>query len=159
MPEYPAITLWQPWATLVAAGLKPYEFRHWPAPRALWGRRVAIHAGARPMRRVELQGLLRSIEKDSGWGTALRPGAAELVDRALTAPRSLPLASVLCLATLHEPRRPVVLFGRDVADSDRIDKHVWAWPLTDITRLEPYVPATGRQGWWMWHQQEEDRAA
>src|SRR5215212_7204780 len=34
-----ALTIWQPWATLVIADCKPYEFRTWPAPRPLWGKR------------------------------------------------------------------------------------------------------------------------
>lgn len=46
--SYPTITLWQPWATLVAAGAKPFEFRAWPAPQRLWGRRVAGHTGTMP---------------------------------------------------------------------------------------------------------------
>lgn len=30
-----AITLWQPWASLVAVGAKKYETRSWPAPKSL----------------------------------------------------------------------------------------------------------------------------
>jgi hypothetical protein len=45
--KLPALTIWQPWATLVIADCKPYEFRTWPAPRHLWGKRIAIHAAAR----------------------------------------------------------------------------------------------------------------
>ena len=42
-----AITLWQPWATLVALGVKTVETRPGPAPLRLVGERVAIHAAAR----------------------------------------------------------------------------------------------------------------
>jgi hypothetical protein len=42
-----AITLWQPWASLVAIGVKTIETRAWPAPRSLIGQRIAIHAAAR----------------------------------------------------------------------------------------------------------------
>ena len=55
---YPTITLWQPWATLVAAGAKPFEFRHWAAPKRLWRQRVAIHAGARAVSKTEIRELL-----------------------------------------------------------------------------------------------------
>ncbi len=41
----PAITLWQPWAAVVAAGLKPVENRPWPPPASIRGKRIAIHAG------------------------------------------------------------------------------------------------------------------
>ena len=39
-----AITLHQPWATLVALRLKAYETRSWKPPKNLIGERIAIHA-------------------------------------------------------------------------------------------------------------------
>ena len=38
-----AISLWQPWASLIAAGVKPYETRHWSPPRELIGQRIATY--------------------------------------------------------------------------------------------------------------------
>ncbi len=155
----PAITLWQPWATLVSAGAKPFEFRGWPAPRRLWGKRVAVmspsHAGARPMRRGELQDLLLRLQGDDAPETGLvAERAIEVLERALSAPGTLPRASVLCLATLGEPIRDEALAARlglpSVNDSDRTQHSSWGWPLTGIERLEPFVPARGAQGWWAW---------
>ena len=40
-----AITLKQPWASLVASGLKQVENRTWAVPRSIRGERIAIHAG------------------------------------------------------------------------------------------------------------------
>lgn len=40
-----ALTLKQPWATIVALGLKPVENRSWKLPDALMGEDFAIHAG------------------------------------------------------------------------------------------------------------------
>ena len=42
-----AITLHQPWASLIALGIKTVETRSWPAPARLVGRTIAIHAGKR----------------------------------------------------------------------------------------------------------------
>lgn len=43
-----AITLWQPWASLIAEGAKTIETRPFPHPwRSAVGERVAIHAAAR----------------------------------------------------------------------------------------------------------------
>lgn len=39
-----ALSLHQPWATLIAAGAKVYETRSWPPPRGLIGQPLAIHA-------------------------------------------------------------------------------------------------------------------
>jgi hypothetical protein len=40
-----ALTLWQPWAQIVVAGLKMVENRPWPLWHSMTGRQVAIHAG------------------------------------------------------------------------------------------------------------------
>lgn len=53
MISLPALTIWQPWASLIVADAKPWEFRGWAAPKAYRGKRIAIHAGARPPRAGE----------------------------------------------------------------------------------------------------------
>ena len=40
-----ALTLHQPYATLIARGQKWYETRSWQPPVSLYGQRIAIHAG------------------------------------------------------------------------------------------------------------------
>ena len=42
-----AITLHQPWATLIADGAKTIETRSWRPPQTLIGQRIVIHAGKR----------------------------------------------------------------------------------------------------------------
>jgi hypothetical protein len=60
-----ALTLWQPWASLVVANAKPYEFRgrsyraYVNPPRA--GDRIAVHAAARPARLTEIETILARI--------------------------------------------------------------------------------------------------
>ena len=49
-PVY-AITLHQPWASLIALGVKTVETRSWPAPARLVGQRIAVHAGKYLVRR------------------------------------------------------------------------------------------------------------
>ena len=39
-----AISLWQPWASLMADGRKKIEARHWHPPAYLLGQELAIHA-------------------------------------------------------------------------------------------------------------------
>ena len=41
----PALTLWQPWAAVIAAGFKLIENRPWLPPPSIRGERIAIHAG------------------------------------------------------------------------------------------------------------------
>lgn len=44
MSGLPVLTLHQPWASLIALGVKTIETRSWPAPKGLIGERIGIHA-------------------------------------------------------------------------------------------------------------------
>lgn len=161
---YPTITVWQPWATLIAEEAKQFEFRGWSSPPALWGRRIAIHAGARPVRRQEVQELLLKLRSPRAAETAVDPAiAVPILEQCLVAPGCLPLSSVLCTATLGRPLRNAALAAAlgatFVNDSDRAAHSNWGWPLRDIRRLEPPQPAKGAQGFWNWTPAAEGRAA
>lgn len=152
--SYPALTIWQPWASLIAAGAKPHEWRGWPAPNAYIGKRIAIHAGARKPSQREMHELLYQLRTEGEAGTSLVPSVAiPLLEKWASAPGMLPLRSVLCLATLGTPiTAGEYATGRRGIDSDRIDHQKWGWPLRDIHVLTPFVPATGAQGIWTWRQ-------
>lgn len=168
MTTLPALTVWQPWATLIAIGAKPYEFRKWRAPKAHRGRRIAIHAAARPVRARELAGLIESLCGPRAWETCLDAKLAlPLLDAAWEATRGrpsgaelamLPLSAVVATAMLGEPRRGEAVaaefggpaFEGTLNDSDRDEHCQWGWPLADVERLEPPAPARGAQGFWTW---------
>ena len=155
MTAYPTITLWQPWATLVAYDCKPFEFRSWAAPRGLIGRRVAVHASVRKPSMVEVRALLVKLHSAAWRETGLRRDLAIQVLEALKADLSdMPRGAVMCLATLGQPIRnnelAAALGLEHVNDSNRGEHSNWGWPLTDVQRLEPSVPAKGSQGWWTW---------
>lgn len=42
------LSIRQPWASLILLGIKRIENRSWPAPSALIGQRLAIHAARKP---------------------------------------------------------------------------------------------------------------
>jgi hypothetical protein len=153
--QIPAITVWQPWATLIAIGAKPFEFRGWAAPVHYQGKRIAIHAGARPVRIAEVRNLLLELHSSFWRETGLlREISIKLLERTLLNPRGLPLSSVICVATLGQPIRDAEL-ARElgvtlILDSDRGEHSSWAWPLTDISAVRPYAPARGKQGFWRW---------
>jgi hypothetical protein len=148
-----AITLWQPWASLIVEGLKPYEFRGWPAPRSLVGQRIAIHAGARAISRAETAELILRLRTDEAWTTCLRPGALAFLERVHAQPAMLSLSAVVATAVLGQPIRSAAIvgeFGGPVNDSDRNQHSNWAWPLSAIDPIRPPVPARGAQGFWEW---------
>lgn len=158
MTVYPAITIWQPWATLIIEGLKPFEFRGWPAPRAHWGKRVAIHAAARVPKRQEVLELIARLEADGARGQALDlPGSLALLRGVVNNLHLLPLSSVLGLATLGQPLTPDQVRRKWSNDSDRDAHFNFAWPLTDIEPLRPIVPAKGAQGFWSWADTDPSR--
>lgn len=159
MGHFPALTVWQPWASLIVEGFKPYEFRRWPVHRALVGERIAIHAGARPVRVKEIEELITALlDPATAPLTGLRPRGETLafLRQVYFAPGSLPLSSILGTAILGTPVRSdrlAVELGIELFnDSNRRLEFNYAWPLTEIRRLEPFVPARGKQGIWRWEE-------
>lgn len=64
-----AITLWQPWASLMAEGIKTVETRSRPYP---WGKaigeRVVLHSAVRPMKHALVMGdWIADLDVDAGW--------------------------------------------------------------------------------------------
>ncbi len=153
--SFPAITIWQPWATLIAEGAKRYEFRSWAPSGRMVGRRIAIHAGARAVRKEELQGLLLKLQRSEWRETGIDPAIAiPILERAIQAPKGMPLSSVLCTAVLGRPLRnrelAAALGTEFINDSDRDEHSNYGWPLTEIQKVVPFAPAKGSQGWWEW---------
>lgn len=156
-----ALTIWQPWASLIIAGAKPYEFRGWKLPASMIGQRIVIHAAARKSDPTATMGLFNTliewdyddIGRELAAETCLIPEKAiPVLRRALAG--DLPQSAGLGTAVLGEPR-----LGTEVAtefgvpranDSDR-DQHAnWAWPLTDIDPWPTPIPMRGAQGFWNW---------
>lgn len=148
-----AITVWQPWASLIIEGFKPYEFRCWDAPKSLHNTRIAIHAAARPTRRDEIVDLIVRLKTGGAHSPCLHPAALEWLERASVAPGRLFLSSVLGTAVLGQPLRASQIvheFGVVANDSDRDEHFNWAWPMREIERFSEPVPARGAQGFWKW---------
>lgn len=145
-----ALTLWQPWSSLVVLDAKPYEFRHWDYrtryPK-LEGQRIVIHAAARPIKTDEVLEILYRIEEGT---SALREEIARpLLERILAAHGKgvVELSAGLGTAILGKPRRTSALFTGQISERD-IDPNVWAWPLTDIEKWDEPIPRRGHQGFW-----------
>jgi hypothetical protein len=101
-----ALTIWQPWASLIMAGYKPYEVRIWRAPRHLWGTRIAMHVAACPVRKAEVAEWLLRLRGHDGWSTALiREPAIENLEKVHASPGILLRSAMLGTAIFGEPRR------------------------------------------------------
>lgn len=151
-----ALTVWQPWASLIAVGAKPYEFRSWPAPAWIVGQRIAIHAGVRKPKRGEIEQLRLICRTGKGRRAGLFEAEALPI---LEHPEALWFGAIVCTAVVGEPIHAstgLPALGIERNDSDRREHFNWAWPLTDVARLAPPVPARGAQGFWNWNGGESD---
>jgi hypothetical protein len=179
-----AITVWQPWCSLILIGAKPYEFRSSPYTRYVnppkVGERIALQAGARPVRRSEVAELVERLERNDpaespclhvdialpflrGVLAGLPPKRAKwsgggLFDatrpEGLPAPIVLPHSVVLCTARLGEPKRGdrcAEEFGRPRLPAFAGASYNWGWPLLDIEPVMPPEEASGMQGFWEWN--------
>ena len=97
-----ALTVWQPWASLIAHGWKPYEFRGWRAPAAFVGERIAIHAGARKPRESEIWEVRCDIEEPGPWGISM--DARQFLWE--TGRHEYSLGAIVATAVLGEPISP-----------------------------------------------------
>ena len=127
-----ALTIWQPWASLIAAGVKVNETRSWTPPYALIGETIAIHAAARPvLRPSEYSPVLLTIVLDTfGVGPWLLPRGAVIATARLT-----------LVVRTEEIRNPDALGDYSPGR--------FAWLLEEIVPIDP-VPARGYQRFWEW---------
>ncbi len=149
-----ALTIWQPWASLIMVGAKPFEFRGWDfqkRERGLVGQRIVIHAGAREVKPAEVEDLLRRVGGEDDMTGLVIDVARELLERVRAAHkyRLLPLSAGLGTVKLGRPRNAGLIFGANVADSDR-GAFNFAWPLADVRPFAAPIPMRGAQGFWNW---------
>lgn len=126
------ISLWQPWASLIAAGVKRHETRHWPT-----GHRgpIAIHAA----KTVDMAGAPDALCEavfGQGWQHTLPRGGVVAVGDLVHCRRAETIAEYLTRADLEAGN---FAFGR------------YAWRIDKVRRLAHPIPLVGRQGLFNWH--------
>jgi hypothetical protein len=150
-----ALTIRQPWASLIVAGAKPFEFRTWRPHASVIGQRIAIHAGLGRVSKTEAARLFVNL-RDGNPATCL--AEATLTDAALPIlarawepnGEPLPAGAVVGTVIIGSPQT-----GADVAaeycmpfDDRPGHPECWAWPLLDVQRWPLPVPWKGNQGLW-----------
>lgn len=138
LPEWIlALTVWQPWASLIAYGLKEYETRHWRFPPGAKGKLVAIHSAKR-------------------WTASEQRAARHLEQfyRHLQPPiQDYPLGAIVAIVRMVECVPSELLLRRlsplEKACGD-YSPNRFGWRMELVQRLTTPVPAAGQQGFWMW---------
>jgi hypothetical protein len=136
-----ALTLTQPWASLVVAGTKRYETRGWRPPT--FGR-IAIHAAkAFPDDAIdfaiELQvdGVLPVAEGHSPWALQPLPRGAVIGE----------VTVVRIITTESGGARALSALERQLGD---YTPGRYAWELVDPVVYDEPIPARGMLGLWEW---------
>ena len=169
-----AISLWQPWASLIACGAKPFETRHWSPPRHLIGQTIAIHAA----KKIDRDAADFALELMSGDYDNEYAGLSANLKRACESPPTLagkfvcvtmPIGCVVATARLDaafhlgaaatETAHPAAsVTGRLVSrplpacftvrydDFGDYAPGRWAWLLTEVRAVTPLVAVKGAQG-------------
>ena len=139
-----ALTLWQPWASLVALGEKRIETRCWSTA---YRGPLAIHAAAR----------IPSFCGLSRLNTSFRMEVAEVLGVRLTSVdaeiRKLPISAVLCVVNLVEIEE--TRCTREYAcEREKIfgnyEDGRYAWFLEMVEKFTEPIPAKGNRMLWNW---------
>lgn len=150
-----AFTVYQPWASLIMIGAKPYEFRKWSfvarkvgiAP----GDRIGIHAAARPVKPAEVLDIKNRLDDPNCSTGLIADKARALIDRLLMARKCqgvIETSALLGTVKIGEPLLSTEIFPQWkglVNDSDRLEHCKYAWPMNDPRQIIA-KPMNGAQG-------------
>jgi len=129
------ITLWQPWATLIAIGAKQFETRSWAVS---FRDQLAIHAAKRPADARELNPAIVSALAGVG----------------IVNLQQLTYGCVVCTVNLIDCLRTEDAIAQGlISDAERAFGDYrpgrFAWQLSDVQPVDN-MPARGGQGLWHW---------
>ena len=154
-PTMKALTINQPWASLIACGAKTIETRSWCPPATVIGKRIAIHAS----KMVFTQGLKGSLREDWSeffeavenvlgyeWQTAL-PRGAVVATAVLESYWGIPTFNAETMLSMRTRIRRAPEKDNEFVFGDYTDGQV-AWVLTDAQTVDPPFPARGYQKFW-----------
>ena len=148
-----ALTLNQPYATLIAAGIKSIETRSWAPARKHIGTRIAIHAGKTLAKSFHVS--TGKIAANYHWprGRVIATAKLAAVEKVVAGPGYwVSVNGMLTLAVRTDGHRPAgmsPLVSVDPHGDFSIGRYRWF--LEDIEALDPPVPAKGMLGLWEWN--------
>jgi activating signal cointegrator 1 len=140
----PAISVWQPWASLLAHGIKIHETRSWAPSAAYLGRSFAICA-AKVTTGLDHYASSVGDGPDHPRTVALR----RLFALGVNLDR-MPFGAVVGIGTLVEAIRMPPLESEQPGAMERAlgdwTPGRWAWRFENMQRLPEPIPVQGKQG-------------
>jgi hypothetical protein len=155
-----AITLYQPWASLMACDAKRIETRSWPPHGLRPGDKIAIHAGKHfdyEIRRTCTEEPFKSTLVDA-FRRGLLAGSTSEDGQPQLLLRDLPLGAIVAVATFtnwyrttaYELQELLRQRGPRERDFGNYAPDRCAWVFRDIRPLRTPISARGAQGIWEW---------
>lgn len=163
-----ALTIWQPWASLLACGAKRYETRSWPTR---YRGPIAIHAAMISPFRVSLSPECKGVIADEVLNSHRCPLLRDM-------PRGAVIATAELVNVWHIVYHPgldvdtasKIDIGAESMTNDKHDPHFgdyfvptekeiilgdwtpgrYAWELSNVKMLPEPIPIKGKQGLWNW---------
>jgi activating signal cointegrator 1 len=124
-----AISLWQPWASLIADGRKKIETRHWRPPAWAVGQPLAIHATMK---------VDADFSRECGYD-----------------PLTIPRGCVVAIVRLDKFEKFTEAFQKEImlypeGRYGDFEMGRFGWFCTLIEKLNPPIAARGYQSLWKW---------
>lgn len=119
------VTLKQPWATLVAEGLKKYEFRSW---KYSYRGEILIHAGM-------------GVDKDA-------MGKFEHLNLSYPQARIVAKVRILDCIELNEEINKEIIQENELVYGHKVDRTGYAWKLELMEKINEEKEVKGKQGIW-----------
>lgn len=154
------VTLWQPYAGLIAAGAKTIETRSWAPHEAAHMKPLYIHAAA------SAPAITRGVIDTVSWMWARSRPRGAIVARCLLTgwaqvkrltgpghPGVYPIAEICIASAMTSPQARAHEFDIGRIQTDGYGDYTpgrWLWMLDDIEKIVPPIPAKGRQRIWQW---------
>ncbi len=135
-----ALSLWQPWASLIVEGHKRIETRGWPASKHVIGQRIAI-AATKTVQRAGRETFNSDVFQRHYRETGL-PHLSELPHAAVLGTAVLAACEPIDQEVVNRITPAEFFFGHYAIGR-------WAWHLEQIERFDP-IPVRGAQGLWEW---------
>ncbi|AWP28802.1 ASCH domain-containing protein [Paenibacillus sp. Cedars] len=145
-----AITIIQPWATLIALGEKQLETRSWPTKHR---GELAIHAGKKIDREACEVAEIKAALMRHGYTVESLPTGAVVAIASMTECWSIGMdyqSGMPLLYHAERGREETRIVGLKESKSGFYYPGRFAWEMANVNRLLEPIPAKGMQGFWNW---------
>ena len=138
------LTIWQPWAGALAAGIKENETRSWGTK---YRGEIAIHSALKPIHHTWSD---LYMNNDAREVICSRMNLPEVIDGPVVFPMGCILATAELVDCIRITQEYIVTLSSDELALGDYTLGRYAWKMANVRELPEPIPAKGRQGLWDW---------